>query len=140
MKKLITLTILLSILSCSTNNGELKVDSTEAKNALTSELNLSELDIAKEIHYWQQYDSSSTAFFKTDSMTIARIINRFQMIPDTSYEYIWIPDNSPGWFAPSIDKSDKRFKTWIKEYSNKKLFIQTNELNNHCFYANLKWE
>lgn len=128
------------MLSCSTNNGELTVDSIQAKNALTSELNLSERDIAKEIHYWQQYDSSSTAFFKTDSMTIARIIGRFQMKPDTSYKYIWIPENSPGWFGPSIDPKDKRNKTWIKEYPKRKIFLQTNELNNHCFYANLKWK
>lgn len=139
MKYIITLTLLLSVLSCSTNNGELKIDSSKAKNALKTELKLEEKDVAKEIHYWQQYDSSSTASFKTDSSTIARVIKRFRMKPDTSFKYLWIPEESPGWFGPSIDKSDKRFNTWIKEYSDRKLFIQTNEFNNQCFYANLKW-
>ena len=139
MKKIIILVILFGLFSCSSNNEGLIVDSPEAKNTLKAELKLSESAVAKEIHYWMQHDSSSTAFFKTDSTTILGIIDGFQMVQDTSFKYIWIPDNSPAWFAPSIDKSDKRYKTWIKEYSDSKMFIQTNEQYDDCFYARLKW-
>ena len=140
MKNIITLLILFGLFSCSTNDGELIVDSPEAKNTLKAELKLSESDVAKEIHYWIQHDSSSTAFFKTDSSTIGGIIDRFEMTPDTSYMYVWIPENSPAWFGPSIDKSNKQYKTWIKEYSDYKMFLQANEQFDRCFFAKLKWQ
>ena len=62
------------------------------------------------------------------------------MEPDTIRKYIMIPENSPGWFGPSIDPADRRNKTWIKVHSDRKIFLQINEEQNECFFANIKWK
>jgi hypothetical protein len=138
MKYSILLTLLFFTLSCHQTNKEFEIDSPEAIARLNSDLKLTKIDIAKEINYWLDIDSSAVAYFKTDSTTILRVIKRLQMEHDTIQNYIWIPENSPGWFRPSIDPDRKKNNTWIKIHSDKKIFLQLNEEQNECFFANIK--
>ncbi len=61
------------------------------------------------------------------------------MRPDTIGKYLMIPESSPGWFGPSIDREDRLNKTWIKAHSDRKIFLQINEEQNECFFASIKW-
>jgi hypothetical protein len=135
---LIIISILFFTISCY-RNREFEVNSPEAVSRLRTELQFLDLDKVEDIHFWIENDSSWVARFKTDSSTVSRIKNRLEMKLDSVVKYIWIPEDSPSWFAPSIDPKDQRQQTFIKELANRKIFVQFKEFEGLCYFANLKW-
>jgi uncharacterized lipoprotein YajG len=66
LKHLILIVAILIVASCSQPRKEFAIDSSESKAALKADLELTEADVTKEVHYWLEDDSSSVAYFKTD--------------------------------------------------------------------------
>ncbi|PPK95819.1 hypothetical protein LY01_01412 [Nonlabens xylanidelens] len=61
------------------------------------------------------------------------------MTIDTTGKYIWIPEESPSWFAPPIDYKNNEFPTYILEKPGKKEFLYFNQITKICYYGNLSW-
>lgn len=67
---------------------------------------------------------------------VARVIDRLNMTLDTTGKYIWIPEESPNWFAPPLGAENKPF---IKESPGKKEFLYFDKESGICYYAILNW-
>ena len=144
-KQLFQILMLIILSSSCLNFGEYKdfeKNSNEAISRLKNQLKLDMKDSISEVNYFMDesgIDPYYVACFKTNHKVIDKTINQLQMTIDTTGKYVWIPENSPSWFAPPIDVKNNEYKTYIVERPGKKEFLYFDHENEMCFYANFSW-
>lgn len=84
-------------------------------------------------------DPYYVARFKADSTLIKKIIKGLNMKIDTNFMQVWIPEESPSWFSPSIDYQNNVFPTFVVEKSGKREVLYYDENQNIAYYYNCSW-
>lgn len=133
VKIVISILILFGIYSCNLNFEEEK-NLRETKARLKRQLMLKNEDTISELKYFKNRKGYVYSF-KTNSSVIEKVIKQLHMNIDTTGKYIWIPEESPSWFSPSLDYKE----TYIKYNSNRKEFLQFDKNQKIYYYANLNW-
>ena len=144
-KKILTILILVIISSCTLNFGKVKdfeKNSEEANLRLKTQLEIGNVEIISDLNYFMDetgIDPYYLASFKTNNKLVTKIVERLNMTIYKEGVFIWIPENSPSWFAPSIDYKNNEFPTYILEKPGRKEFLYFDRNNKVCFYANFSW-
>ena len=117
-------------------NYDFEKDSEEAIELLKLELKLNNEESVEEVNYWK-YNNDIVTRFRIKKHTADRIKKNLNMHLNLSIEYIYIPEDSPTWFAPPM--FDNTNNIYSSELKNRKKFLQYDELNDVYYYTNLKW-
>ncbi|CAM1345433.1 hypothetical protein [Tenacibaculum amylolyticum] len=133
VKIVIYLLILCVINSCNLSfEKEKRLREVQAK--LKTQLILNNEDKVYELKYFKS-NKGNIYSFKANSNILEKVIKQLHMTIDSTGKYIWIPEESPNWFSPSLDY----IKTYITDKPNRKEFLQFDEDQNIYYYANLSW-
>ena len=146
MTKIILIILVLVLTSsCNLHFGKPKdfeKNSEEANLRLKTQLRLENEESISDLNYFMDetgIDPYYVASFKTNYELIKKVVQRLNMTIDTTGKYIWIPEESPSWFAPPIDYKNNEFPTYILEKPGKKEFLYFNQITKICYYGNLSW-